>query len=72
MLYRVADLDNRICDVEENAENTQTYREWIHDICVYIYGEEIYTNGQLNELSDEELTDIIEELDWLADKQEEV
>ena len=67
-LYKIADLDKRICDVEQNAENTQTYREWIHDISMYIFGEDVYQDEQLNSLSDQELTDIIDELDWLADK----
>lgn len=68
MIYRVDDLDQRICDIEPYAENTQTYREWIHDISVYIHGEDIYTDEQLNALTNKELTFLINELDWLADK----
>lgn len=61
-------LDTRICDRELNAENTQTYREWIHDINIYIYGKDCVSDEWLNGLSEQELEDVIDELDWLAEK----
>jgi hypothetical protein len=67
-MYKVSDLDRRICDVEPEAVNEQTYREWIHDISVYIYDCDCVTDEELNNMTDEELTDLIDELDWLADK----
>ena len=67
-MYKVSDLDKRICDVEPEAKNIQTYREWIHDISEYIYGDDYTSDEKLNNMTDEELTYLIEELDWLADK----
>lgn len=67
-LYKTSDLDKRICDVEPAASNTQTYREWIHDISMYLYDFDPTSDEELNNMTDEELTFLIEELDWLADK----
>ena len=58
-------LDKRCCDVYENCSNTQTIREWIHDIEKYI-GEFPSTDKELNNMSKERLEEYIEELDWLA------
>lgn len=67
-MYHIQNLDNRICDVEPGTTNIQTYREWIHDISFYIFGKDLYPDEKLNALSDLEFTEVIEELDWLADK----
>lgn len=68
VIYKVANLDKRICDVEPGTVNTQTYREWIHDISMYLYDFDPVSDEELNNMTDEELTFLIEELDWLADK----
>ena len=67
------DLDKRICDVEPNSTNTDTYREYIDWGYRYIgcnlTGESLYERtADLDRMTDEELTDIIEELDWLLEK----
>ena len=67
-MYKILYLDKRICDVEPEAKNTQTYREWIHDISEYIYGDDYTSDEDLNKMTDKELTYLIDELDWLADK----
>lgn len=55
-------LDKRICDVEENADNTETYREFINDSCDY-FG---IVKPILN--TSEEVKDWIDFLDNLWDK----
>lgn len=74
---RREDLDKRICDIEPNAVNTQTYREYID------WGYRFLETGKtdkasekdlrertadLNRMTDEELTNILEELNWLLEK----
>lgn len=70
-------LDKRICDIEPNAVNTQTYREYIDWGYRFLEtGETDKANekdlykrtSDLDVMTDEELTDIIEELDWLLEK----
>ena len=63
-IYNVANLDRRICDCEPGAVNTQTYREWIKDTFKDIYGADI-TDRELNSMTDEAFTDLIDELEWL-------
>ena len=60
-------LSKRCCDVYENCTNTQTIREWIHDTYRYIYHDDISDEG-LNKLSNAEIEELIDELDWLASK----
>lgn len=72
------DLDKRICDVEPNSTNTQTYREYIDwgyrfleigDFVNEPNGKTLYERtADLDVKTDRELTDIIEELDWLLEK----
>ena len=69
------DLDKRICDVEPNATNTQTYREYIDwgyrfleigDFVNELNEKTLYERTvDLDTKTDEDLTAIIEELDWL-------
>lgn len=63
-IYRVANLDRRICDCEPGAENTQTYREWIKLVYKDLYGLD-FTDDGLNSMTDIELTSLINELEWL-------
>lgn len=72
------DLDKRICDVEPNATNTQTYREFIDwsyrflEIGDFVNETDKKTlyerTADLDTKTDKDLTDIIEELDWLLEK----
>lgn len=72
------DLDKRICDVEPNATNTQTYREFIdwgyrflkiRDFADESNEKTLYERtADLDTKTDKDLTDIIEELDWLLEK----
>lgn len=72
------DLDKRICDVEPNATNTQTYREFIDwgyrfleigDFVNELDEKTLYERtADLDTKTDKDLTDIIEELDWLLEK----
>lgn len=59
------DLDKRICDVEKEATNTETYREFIKGGSKELYGCDVVSDEKLDNASDEELTDMIEELNWL-------
>lgn len=71
-------LDKRICDVEPNSTNTQTYREYIDwgyrfleigDFVNELNEKTLYERtADLDTKTDRELTDIIEELDWLLEK----
>ncbi|WP_074438829.1 hypothetical protein [Clostridioides difficile] len=55
------DLDKRICDVEIEADNTQTYREFIVEA-----EEEIGTGSvDLDNMTDKELTVYLDFLDEL-------
>lgn len=51
-------LDKRICDVEDGTTNTETYREFIYNSCVY-FG---FSLPKLNNNDD-----VIEWLDFLND-----
>jgi len=72
------DLDKRICDVEPNSTNTQTYREYIDwgyrfleigDFVNELNEKTLYERtADLDVKTDKDLTDIIEELDWLLEK----
>lgn len=57
-------LDKRICDVEEEATNTETYREFIRaseeEFCM--------AHAPLEDMTVEALTDYFEFVDYLWDK----
>ncbi|MBE6044790.1 MAG: hypothetical protein E7216_11250 [Clostridium thermopalmarium] len=57
-------LDKRICDVEKNADNTQTYREFIRE------SERMFelSPAPLDLYNDEELEEYLEELNYLWEK----
>ncbi|MGX7745673.1 hypothetical protein [Rhodopseudomonas parapalustris] len=57
-------LDKRICDVEEGAENTQTYYEYI----IETEKEFNIIHAPIHQMNDEELKDYLELLDSLYDK----
>ena len=73
-------LDKRICDIEPNATNSQTYREYIDwgyrflktgetDKADKADEKDLYKRtSDLDTMTDEELTDVLEELDWLLEK----
>ena len=60
-------LDKPCCDQFDNCTNNETVREWIHDTYKFLYHEDVTDDG-LNKLSNQELADWIDELDWLASK----
>lgn len=60
-------LDKRCCDIADNCDNTQTFRELIHDLHIDIYGFDI-EDSKLNEMSDNELADLYDDLDYLSYK----
>jgi hypothetical protein len=57
-------LDKRICDVEENCKNTQTYREFIRE------SEEEFgmCPEPIDQYSNTDLQEYLEELDCLWEK----
>lgn len=64
---RKEDLDRRICDVEPPAENTETYREYMTNAYREFFGPGIPI-PDYDSMSEEELNDRLEELDWLWSK----
>ena len=62
-----ANLDHRICDIEENATNTETYREFMVYAIHEIYGDDARIPN-FDDMSDEELTDWLDDLDYLLEK----
>ena len=59
-----SNLDKRICDVEHDAANTQTYREFIRQS-----EEEFGINHvDLDKFDDKKLNDYLESLDYLWTK----
>lgn len=61
------DFDKRICDVEPGASNTETYREFLINSIRYFYGESAKI-PDFDSMSEEELNDRIEEMDYLWEK----
>lgn len=59
-----AQLDLRICDVEPNANNTETYREFI----VNSEKEFEIAHEDLDSMTDKELNKYIDFLDYLWEK----
>ena len=57
-------LDKRICDVEEGADNTYTYREFIRE-SEKEFG---FPNQPIDTFTDEELQKYLDDLDYLWDK----
>lgn len=60
-------LDKRICDIEPNASNTETYREFLINSYRYFYGNDIAI-PDFDKMSEEELQDRIDEMDWFWEK----
>lgn len=58
-------LDKRCCDVVDNCTNTQTIRGFIHSLDTIVYKEPI-TDEKLNKMSDAEIMELVDELDWLG------
>lgn len=61
------EFDKRICDVEPNATNTETYREFMVNSINHFYG----PNARIpdfDSMSEEELNDCIDEMDYLWEK----
>ena len=61
-------LDKRWCDMYEDATNTQTVREWIHDSRKYLYGYDDISDEELDGMSDDSLEDLVDDLDYLLGK----
>ena len=64
MLITKADLDTRICDLEPEAQNIQTYREFIRESEMQFD----MTSQDLDNMSDKFLNDYIGFLDHLWTK----
>ena len=62
---RMSILDKKCCDVFDNCTNSQTIREFIHDLDIIVYKEHI-PDEELNKTSDAEIMELVEELDWLC------
>ena len=62
-------LDNRICDCEEGATNTETYREFIVNGYKSL-GCDLSDKQkkELDYLTNEDLNEYVDELDWLLEK----
>lgn len=60
-------LDKKCCDIFDNCNNTQTLRELIHDLHIFIYDFDI-EDSRLNEMSDIQLADLYDDLDYLSYK----
>ena len=69
MISIKGNLDKRICDCEPGATNTETYREFIvngyQSIGCDLTEKQIQ---HLDEASNKELNEIVDELDWLLEK----
>lgn len=62
---KLNELDKRICDCEPDATNTQTYREFITNGYMEIFGVKDLCLDCCNE---EQLNNMVEELDYLLEK----
>lgn len=58
-------LDQRCCDIVNESTNTQTIREFIYDLDIIVYKKHI-PDEELNKMSDNEIIELVEELDWLG------
>lgn len=61
---RKNDLDKRVCDIYEDEVGTNTLREWITE-CEEEFEIE---NKDLDKMTDKELTEYIEWLEYLGEK----
>lgn len=62
-------LDNRICDVETEAINKQTYREYIVEgIREFKFVDDENVDEQLNELDNNMLNKLVDFIDYLWEK----
>ena len=62
-----SDFDKRICDVEPNASNEETYREFLINSMRHFYGDDVLI-PDFDSMSEEELNNRIDEMDWLWEK----
>lgn len=60
-------LDKRICDVEPDATNTETYREFLINSYRHFYGDNVLIPN-FDQMSEEELDCRINEMDLLWEK----
>jgi hypothetical protein len=63
-MYKIENIDKRICDIEPTATNKQTYRQFIREVESGTGLEPI----DFKVLSDKELTEYIEFLDYIEGK----
>lgn len=63
-MYKITDLDKRICDLEEGATNTETLREFIKRSEKYFD----MVPKNLDSINEERLNEYIDFLDYLWDK----
>lgn len=63
-MFKVEGLDKRICDIEKDCDNDQTLREYIRE------SEEAFGMdcARLDSMTDEELNEYIDFLDYLWEK----
>ena len=61
------DFDKRICDIEPNASNEETYREFLVNSIHHFYGDDAMI-PDFDKMSEEELNDSIDEMDMLWEK----
>lgn len=61
------DFDKRICDVEPNASNEETYREFLINSIHHFCGDDAMI-PDFDKMSEEELNDRIDEMDMLWEK----
>ena len=64
MAIKKEDLDKRICDTEQGAENTQTWRDYIRE------GEKEFEmkNVDLDNMEDKQLNEHLDFIDYLGEK----
>lgn len=58
-------LNKRCCDVYPESPNTQTIREFIHDLYQAIFHQDIL-DATLNLMSEADIMRLVDELDWLG------
>lgn len=70
MLNIKDNLDKRICDCEEKTTNKETYREFIINGYRCLNGEDVplHFSANLDKMTNMELNEIVDELDWLLEK----
>lgn len=64
MKIKKEDLDKRVCDIYEEEVGTNTLREWI----IECEDEYEIRNKDLNNMTDEEINEYVEWLEYLGEK----